>query len=414
MSTSTALPIIELDAPLNDARPRAVCTDCGLSRTKWAHKCGSACQFIHPRYDELEQQVHGRSRDADRGDELFFGPYIRMLRASLRTPLPGSQWTGITTRIAELLLERGLVDAVVATASTSEDRWAPRPVLITHARDMARCRGMKMGFSPVLAMLERAVSLGYRRVALIGIPCQVHALRAMERELGLERLFVIGTPCSDNTTTERFHQFLGLVSDQPDHVTYVEFMPDMKVEIRHLDGSVKRIPFIQLPLSTLPPDFFPSSCRTCFDYTNALADITVGYMGGSGAQWLLVRNDCGLEMLAMLHHELEITQLESHGARRKAVSLFVRVLAESTSGLPLRRAPNWLRPLIGWMQTNFGPKGLEFARTRVEMKAAEGVLTMQRERPNRMKRSIPEFAWRQVAPYGLVPPVVEQSKEAVK
>lgn len=414
MATLAALPVVDLDAPLAAARPRAVCTDCGVSRTQWAHKCGVACQFIHPRYDELERQVHGRGRDLSRGDELYFGPYVRMVRARLRSPLPGAQWTGITTRLAEALLSRGLVDAVVATAAQDDDRWAPQPVLITRAADMARCRGMKMGFSPVMAMLERAVQAGYRRVALIGVPCQVHALRALEQELGLERLYVIGTPCSDNTTTDRFHQFLNLVSDRPEDVTYLEFMPDMKVEIRYRSGTVTRIPFIQLPLSTLPADFFPSSCRTCFDYTNALADITVGYMGGTGAQWLLVRNARGLELLGLLGDELEVTPLESRGKRAGAVRLFVRVLEQARDGLPVRRAPNWVRPLIGWMQTTFGPKGLEFARTRVEMKSAEGVITMQRERPNRMKRGIPEFAWRQVAPYGLVPPGPEAKQEDVR
>ena len=278
-----ALPILDVDAPLSAARPRAVCTDCGVSRTQWAHRCGTACQFIHPRYDELELQAHGRSRDVTRGDELHFGPYVRMVRASLRAPLAGAQWSGITTRLGAVLLERGLVEAVIATASQADDKWAPQPVLITDPSEMARCRGMKMGFSPVLAMLERAVQLGYRRIALIGVPCQVHALRALERSLGLERLFVIGTPCSDNTTTENFHTFLGLVSKRPADVTYLEFMPDMKVEIRYRDGAKVRIPFIQLPLSTLPADFFPSPCRTCFDYTNALADLTVGYMGGAAS-----------------------------------------------------------------------------------------------------------------------------------
>ena len=46
------------------------------------------------------------------------------------------------------------------------------------------------------------------------------------------------------------------------------------------------------------PDFFPLTCRTCVDYTNVLADITVGYMGGQGEQWLLVRNERGEELLA--------------------------------------------------------------------------------------------------------------------
>jgi coenzyme F420 hydrogenase subunit beta len=30
------------------------------------------------------------------------------------------------------------------------------------------------------------------------------------------------------------------------------------------------------------------TCRTCVDYTNSLADITVGYMAGTGEQWLVV------------------------------------------------------------------------------------------------------------------------------
>ena len=117
-----------------------------------------------------------------------------------------------------------------------------------------------------------------------------------------------------------------------------------------------------------------------------------------------MRNPRGLELLALLHEELHMTPLDSRGARRKAVALFVRVLEQARDGLPLRRAPNWARPLIGWMQTHFGPKGLEFARTRVEMKSAEGVITMQRERPRRMRRGIPDFVWQHVAPYGLARP----------
>ena len=404
MTTLAALPVLDVDAPLGAPRSRQLCTDCGVSRTGWAHRCGSACQFIDPRYDALERQVHGRARDGARGDELHFGPYLRMLRARLRVPAAGAQWSGITTRLGELLLAHGLVDAVVATAAQPDDRWAPRPVLVTRAEDMAQCRGMKMGFSPVLAMLERAVRAGHRRVALIGVPCQVHALRALEREIGLERLFVIGTPCSDNTTPERFQEFLQLVSDAPAAVTYVEFMPDYKLEVRYRDGRVTRTPFIQLPLASLPGDFFASTCRSCFDYTNALADLTVGYMGGSGEQWLLVRNARGLELLGLLHEELVLSPVQSRGRRRAAVALFIRVLAQARDGLPLRRAPRWARPLIGWMQAHFGPRGLEFARTRVEMKAAEGILTIQRERPRRAPRAIPDFAWRLVAPYGLVPP----------
>ena len=40
--------------------------------------------------------------------------------------------------------------------------------------------------------------------------------------------------------------------------------------------------------------------------------------------------------------------------------------------------PNWLRPIVGWLMPRVGPRGLEFARARVEMKAVETVLHLRR------------------------------------
>lgn len=402
MAAVAVLPILEQTPALAPALHRDLCTDCGISRSSLASQCGKACQFIHPRYDQLETAVHGRTRETD-GDEAFFGPYRSMHRARLRFPRSGAQWTGITTRVAERLLETGRVDAVLATASDPSDRWKPRPAIITRAADMASCRGMKMGFSPVLALLDECAARGYKRIAVVGVACQVHALRALEEQLGLDALYVLGTPCSDNTSTENFHTFLGLLTDRPQDVTYLEFLADFRVELRFSDGTDEFIPFMRLPISKLPRDFFPLTCRACFDYTNSLSDLTVGYMGGEGDQWLLVRTARGEEMLELLRDELTLGEVGERGSRVSAVQTFVRVLEKSAGGLPVRGAPDWLRPLIGWAQRRFGPKGLEFARTRVEMKMAEGIINLRNERPQRIKRMVPDIAWRLVARYGLTP-----------
>lgn len=389
--------------PLGDAVPRSLCTDCGISRTADPKRCGHACQFIKPDYPAMETRVHGRTRDPGREDEAFFGPYRHMLRAALVPPAAGAQWTGITTRIGARLLETGAVDAVLAMAADPNDRWRPRPVLVTRAADMAQCRGMRMGTAPLLALLEPAIALGYRRLAVIGIPCQIYALRALEAELGLERLYVIGTPCSDNTTTERFHEFLALLSDNPDSITYLEFCADYHVELRFADGSHRRIPFLLLPLSKLPGDFFPLTCRTCVDYTNSLADITVGYMGGEGEQWLLVRNARGEELLNLLGTELRTAAPGSAGKRRGPVMGFLKNTERAAGGLPVRGMPNFLRPLVGWLMPKIGPRGLEFARARLEMKAIETILHLRRQEPRRLRHMVPAHVWALVAPYGLTP-----------
>jgi len=389
--------------PVGAAVPRHLCTDCGISRTDDPKRCGAACQFIKPDYAGLEARVHGRARDPERPDERFFGPFRRMLRASLAPPAAGAQWTGIVTRIGERLLQAGLVDAVLTMAPDAEDSWRPMPVLVTRAEGMARVRGMRMGYAPLLALLEPARAKGYRRLAVIGIPCQVYALRALERDLGFEKLYVIGTPCSDNTTTENFHRFLALLSDAPETITYLEFRADYHVELRFSDGRVREIPFLQLPLSTLPADFFPLTCRTCVDYTNVLADITVGYMGGSGEQWLLVRNARGEELVGLLGDDLRTAEPSSAGKRRGPVKGFLANVERAAGGIPLRRMPEWLRPIVGWLMPRIGPRGLEFARARVEMKAVETVIHLRREEPRRMKSMVPDHVWTLAEPYGLKP-----------
>lgn len=387
--------------PYGPAAPRSLCTDCGVSRMSDPKQCGKACQFIKPDYPAMESAVQGRARDPERTDEIYFGPFRRMLRAKLKSPSPGAQWTGITTRIAQRLLETQAVDAVLTMAPDPQDRWKPMPVLVTQPEGMEQVRGMRMGYAPLLALLEPAIAKGYKRLAVIGIPCQVYALRALEKELGLERLYVIGTPCSDNTTTENFHTFLELLAEDPDTITYLEFRADYYVELRFTDGRKKEIPFLMLPISQLPPDFFPLTCRTCVDYTNVLSDITVGYMGGQGQQWLLVRNDRGEELVDLLGDELQSEAPGSKGKREGPVKGFLANTIRAAGGLPLRRMPNWLRPIVGRLMPIVGPKGLEFARARVEMKACETVVHLRREEPARAQYMIPDHVWDIVKPYGI-------------
>jgi coenzyme F420 hydrogenase subunit beta len=365
--------------------------------------CARACQFIKPDYAHLEISTHGRKREPQRPDELFFGAFQSMKRARLAKPLPGAQWTGITTRIAERLLEAGTVEAVLTMAPDPDDKWRPVPVLISKAEDMAECRGMRMGYAPLLALLEPARQRGISKIGLIGIPCQVYALRALEKELGFEKIYVIGTPCSDNTTTENFHRFLALLSEDPESITYLEFRADYHVELRYSSGQIREIPFLQLPISQLPPDFFPMTCRTCVDYTNSLADITIGYMGGEGEQWILVRNDRGAELLALLGDQVILSTPGSKGNRASAVKGFLKNVERAAGGLPLRRMPDWLRPMIGWLMPRIGPRGVEFARARVEMKAMETIVHLRRSLPKRMRHMVPSHVWTIAAPYGLKP-----------
>jgi coenzyme F420 hydrogenase subunit beta len=63
--------------------------------------------------------------------------------------------------------------------------------------------------------------------------------------------------------------------------------------------------------------------------------------------------------------------------------------------------PDWARPIVSFLQPRIGPRGLEFARARVEMKAVETILHLRRSHPARMKNMVPAHIWTLAARYGL-------------
>ena len=77
------------------------------------------------------------------------------------------------------------------------------------------------------------------------------------------------------------------------------------------------------------------------------------------------------------------------------------LVERAAGGLPLRRMPAWLRPIVNWLMPRIGPRGLEFARARVEMKAIETVIHLRREAPAKVKHMVPAHVWKLVERYGI-------------
>ena len=70
---------------------RDLCSDCGLCDSRWVAYVRRACAFITQQFETIEARAHGRSRDQDNEDELYFGVFQRMLCAQLASPIEGAQ-----------------------------------------------------------------------------------------------------------------------------------------------------------------------------------------------------------------------------------------------------------------------------------------------------------------------------------
>ncbi|MCD7469619.1 hypothetical protein HAX54_008761 [Datura stramonium] len=291
------------------------CSRCGLCDTYYISHVKNAC-FLGDGMSRIEalETVHGRGRNEDSLDETYMGVYEKLLYARKTKPVEGAQWTGIVTTIAVEMLKAGIVEAVICVQSDPEDRFTPRPVLARTPEEVIAAKGVKPTLSPNLNTLALVEAAGVKRL-LCGVGCQVQALRSVEQYLNLEKLYVLGTNCVDNGPREGLDKFLKAASSEPETVLHYEFMQDYKVHLKHLDGHIEEVPYFCLPANDLV-DVIAPSCYSCFDYTNGLADLVVGYMGVpkySGIsmmqhpQYVTVRNERGREMLNLIENLLEIT-----------------------------------------------------------------------------------------------------------
>lgn len=394
-------------APHDRARPlakgspkpaRDLCSDCGLCDSRWVAYVRRACAFLEQRFEAMEEQAHGRSRRLDDENELYFGVHQRMVTARLRQPIEGAQWTGIVSRIGVRALETGLVDAVLCVQQSPDDRFTPVPVLARTPEQVLAARVNKPTLSPNLEVLEQLPGSGIERLLAIGVGCQIQALRAVQATLPLQKLYVLGLPCVDNVSRQGLQTFLESASRSPDTVVHYEFMQDFRIHFRHSDGKEETVPFFGLDTPALK-DVFAPSCLSCFDYTNAGADLVVGYMGaGFGSQWITVRNALGQQLLELVEPELDLAPVTSSGDRRQAVQQGIDAYEKAL------KLPMWLAELVGVFVQRFGPKGLEYGRFSIDSHFTRNALWLQRHHPEKVEAHIPAFARKIVARYRLPQP----------
>lgn len=374
---------------------KALCSECGLCDTYYIHYVKEACAFLNEQIAELEATAHGRSRDLDSQDDLYFGVHQDMMAARKKQPIPGAQWTGIVSTIACEMLTRGIVEGVVCVQNTEEDRFGPKPVIARTPEEVLAARVNKPTLSPNLSVLEEVERSGMKRLLVIGVGCQIQALRAVEKEMGLEKLYVLGTPCVDNVTREGLQKFLETTSRSPETVVHYEFMQDFRVHFKHEDGSTETVPFFGLKTNKLK-DIFAPSCLSCFDYVNSLADLVVGYMGAPfGWQWIVVRNDRGQEMLDLVKDQLDTQPVSAKGDRHQAVQ---QSIPAYDKGVTL---PMWAAKMMGVVIERVGPKGLEYARFSIDSHFTRNYLYVKRNYPEKLEAHVPEFAKRIVEQYQL-------------
>jgi len=291
------------------------CKHCGI--------CLKVCPCYNVQVGELEEFVFGRRR---RPEESFgVNKEICVSRSTDKRIIEKCQDGGVVTTLLVSALNSGAIDSAIVSGIDPSTPWLPKPVILTRRDDMISCSGTRYTYSPSLIALKEAVSKGLRRIAFVGTPCQVLALRRMQK-IPLKKYsdpiaFSIGLFCSEcfsyeGLMVEKIQKGLGInLSD----VKKVNIKG--KLLVQKANGETIGIPLKEVRKYSRP------ECGVCDDFSAELADISAGGVGLDGWTSTVIRTDKGLEAF---NHALKEGLLEVKPAEefKSSLDLFRR-LSES-------------------------------------------------------------------------------------
>lgn len=375
------------------------CSKCGLCETSFVTHVREACAFLEPqegvaRMEALEQQVHGRTRRRDDmvwvdsttknqgpAEEARFGVMKEPMKLAQGQRIDDAQWTGLVTGMALAMLESKQVDAVVCIAATDANWSEPEPIIARTREQVLRGRGVKPALAPSLQVLDEVHNdPSIRRLLFCGVGCAVQAFRTIQPFLDVDQVYVIGTNCADNSPSPEAAQAFVRTALGVDSARGYEFMQDFRVHVK-TDTEYITKPYFCLP-GTVAEASIAMSCRACFDYTNALADVVVGYMGAplnaeqrmdQALQTLTIRNENGSAVVETAiragYVQVQNVALGSGSHEQLAVSTVeADALVQRMTGgtVPETGMPLWLGEVMALAVKQLGPKGVSFARYSID------------------------------------------------
>lgn len=259
------------------------CTNCGI------------CTHVCPRYEssvtEMEKFIFGRQRKI----EEEFGIYKQILvaRSTDEEILRESQDGGVVTTLLTSALESGLIDGAITSGVDPANPWLPLPSVTTTRSEVIANAGTRYSVSPSLTMLKNCMQASLNKIAFVGTPCQILAIRRIQKffpKYAKHLALTIGLFCTesfsyDGLMIKKIQNELGLNLNDIEKVNIKgKFLVSMKT------GEVKEISLKEAKKFARP------SCQYCDDFSAELADISCGGVGLDGQTYTVIRTDSGTKV----------------------------------------------------------------------------------------------------------------------
>jgi coenzyme F420 hydrogenase subunit beta len=261
-------------------------------------RCFAYCPKAEVDLNELNHKI--RRVDYD-GSPL--GPYREVLasRAGNQMAKGAFQAGGTVSSLMAFALKNGLIDAA---ALTDCNGLTPISRRVTNWKTVADCAASKFMASPTLSALNMAVREGYKRIGVVGTPCQMTAVAQMrsnplqKEEHSVPVALSVGLFCNWSVDTRRLMDLLAQRLEISD-IRRMDIPPPPAniLALETVNGSV------EVSLSDIKP-LIPHTCFICLDLTSEFADLSTGmFEGRPGWNTLIIRSDRGAEIVDQARRE---------------------------------------------------------------------------------------------------------------
>ncbi len=259
------------------------CKVCGI--------CAQAC----PRYGwsmaKAEEFTYGKIRNP----QEEFGEFKRIIAAQAKPNeiLQVRQDGGAATAMLVAALKSGLIDGAVVSGKSSEKPFLPVPIVATTAEKIVESAGTKYTCSSALLALPEVIKQKKTQVALVGTPCQVQAVRKMQmnnvKKMSAPIKYLVGLMCSECFDYE------GLMETHIKGKLGINLGDITKMNIKGKMLVTTPAGTTAIPLADIK-QYVRASCSVCEDFSNELADVSVGGLGLDGWTFTIIRTEKGEEL----------------------------------------------------------------------------------------------------------------------
>jgi coenzyme F420 hydrogenase subunit beta len=255
------------------------------------------------------------------------GPVHQTWTARARPGVPGAQDGGLVSALLSGLLEAGAIDGALVARESRTEPWKGEPYLARTPEEVVACAGSFYNQTMALAALDlKGHDLPPRpRIAVVGTPCEVEAIRAMQARpwsWGAQRvdavLLTVALLCTKSFNYEKLmvgeiQRQRGIPLEQVGKVDVIHG----RLLVEDLDGNT----LVSEPVR----DFHGAAlkgCDECADFLGRAADISVGSVGSEdGWSSVLVRTEVGLRAVERVRDRLDLRDLDRVEALHKLDAL---------------------------------------------------------------------------------------------